>query len=658
MNQMQNGSNSLIKTILSTSISLMLILFGIYLLAAAPPVAAASCVVSSTADVGGNSLRGLVELGLAGGCDNNTVTFDSSMANQTITVASPIFIEADGAAELSIVSDVPVIVSGGTITQVFAIGFDETVTMEGFTVADGSFDGIFTRPSSDGALNNFRGGAIEMQDQVTLTLRSMVFDNNEAFVGGAIFIRETSTLDVTDTTFSNNRSRSNGGAIGSFRGEINVSNSTFVDNDSNASGGAIQHFSNSGQTLTVENSTFHRNAGKQGIIFVDESTADISHITMVSNTVRVGALYADFGGTINVQNSIVYDVALDPDSGNLAEGGACVASTTNGGTFNATNNIVPNDSTACQATAFSTADPLLGPLADNGGETHTMLPDASSIAINNADIAFCTATDQRGRTRPQPTAGSCDIGAIEFTIDPPIVNFSAATYSGGEGDGSVTVGLTMNKAVAFDVSTTITVANRDSLSVDAATEETFNVTFVAGETAQSIEVTIPDDSVYEGSRAVDMTITSATNGDVGSSNTAVLTVADNDAAPTISIQDARVDEVAGALTAEFVVSLDQAAAVDITADFTVTGDTATVGDDITTINGTVTIPAGSTSATIDIVIVDDTEAESTETFRVTLSNIVNADTGGSTPEATGTIPANDGGADELFTYMPFVYSQP
>ena len=75
----------------------------------------------------------------------------------------------------------------------------------------------------------------------------------------------------------------------------------------------------------------------------------------------------------------------------------------------------------CNLTAagdISAVDPLLGPLADNGGptETHELLP--GSPAIDAIAVADCVdldgepvVTDQRGVARPQGVA--CDIGAFE-----------------------------------------------------------------------------------------------------------------------------------------------------------------------------------------------------------------------------------------------------
>jgi hypothetical protein len=59
-------------------------------------------------------------------------------------------------------------------------------------------------------------------------------------------------------------------------------------------------------------------------------------------------------------------------------------------------------------------DPLLGPLADNGGPTHTHLPANNSPVVNAGDPAFAPppATDQRGRLRVMD--GRIDIGSVEI----------------------------------------------------------------------------------------------------------------------------------------------------------------------------------------------------------------------------------------------------
>ena len=63
-------------------------------------------------------------------------------------------------------------------------------------------------------------------------------------------------------------------------------------------------------------------------------------------------------------------------------------------------------------------DPLLKPLANNGGNTPTIGLQPTSPAINKIPTTDCTdqsgeavTSDQRGVARPQ--AGACDVGAYE-----------------------------------------------------------------------------------------------------------------------------------------------------------------------------------------------------------------------------------------------------
>ena len=68
--------------------------------------------------------------------------------------------------------------------------------------------------------------------------------------------------------------------------------------------------------------------------------------------------------------------------------------------------------------AANPIDPLLGPLADNGGPTKTHALLGGSVALDAIPHPYNDApsTDQRDVTRPLPTGGLFDIGAVEMAL--------------------------------------------------------------------------------------------------------------------------------------------------------------------------------------------------------------------------------------------------
>jgi VCBS repeat-containing protein len=137
----------------------------------------------------------------------------------------------------------------------------------------------------------------------------------------------------------------------------------------------------------------------------------------MSNTADLDSNGGDGGGlaliagTAIISNSIIAG-NLDTTTG--AEDCVVVGGTAVSGGYN-----LFGDSTGCTfaiSSDVSTSNPLLGPLADNGGETLTHRPLPFSPAIDLVPNAVCTLDeDQRGVTRPVDNA--CDSGAVELAIN-------------------------------------------------------------------------------------------------------------------------------------------------------------------------------------------------------------------------------------------------
>ena len=90
----------------------------------------------------------------------------------------------------------------------------------------------------------------------------------------------------------------------------------------------------------------------------------------------------------------------------------------------------------------------------------------------------------------------------------------------------------------------------------------------------------------------------------------------------LTIDDTVADEGAATMLNSFPVSLSEAATANVSFDYAIsTSDTAADDDYSSLSSGTITIPAGATSSSIEFTLVDDSLAEESEKLTITLSNL-------------------------------------
>ena len=114
--------------------------------------------------------------------------------------------------------------------------------------------------------------------------------------------------------------------------------------------------------------------------------------------------------------------------------------------------------------------------------------------------------------------------------------------------------------------------------------------------------------------------------------------ADYRGVPTLAIADASGREVDGIL--RFIVSRNGAVEDPVTVAYSTEDGTAVADDDYHPASGTLTIPAESTAAQVDVALIDDALPEGPETFTLRISDPTAAPMSAAT--GTGTILANDG----------------
>ena len=147
------------------------------------------------------------------------------------------------------------------------------------------------------------------------------------------------------------------------------------------------------------------------------------------------------------------------------------------------------------------------------------------------------------------------------------------------------------------------------------------VTIPSGSSTVTLTLNPVDDSVAEGDETVTLTISSDSHYGPGSSNSATVTIHDDESTVTITATDNSASEP-GTDKGVFTFTRDNAGAALAVLYSTNSGQSgaATNGSDYSSLSGTVTIPSGSSSVALTLIPIDDSVAESDETVTLTISD--------------------------------------
>ena len=207
----------------------------------------------------------------------------------------------------------------------------------------------------------------------------------------------------------------------------------------------------------------------------------------------------------------------------------------------------------------------------------------------------------------------------------PTISINDVSVTEGN-SGTVTAGFTVSLSVASSQSITVDYATANGTAISGSDYQSASgtVTFSAGVTTQPVDVTIDGDVIDEINENFFVNLSNASNATIAD-NQGEGTILDDDAAPTISINDVSVTEGnSGTVTAGFTVSLSAASSQSITVDYATANGTATSGSDYQSASGTVTFSAGVTTQPVDVTVNGDVVDENNENFFVDLSNASNA----------------------------------
>ncbi len=412
---------------------------------------------SNTTDTGGGS-------DVYGGVFSNesSAIFSNVVASGT-TVTSNSFI--DGGVGYNS-SDESITINGATISNTSASATNATEIDGGALATDSSTQNGLKNISIDGTTETTAGadvyGALYTDGQTTVNGLSVTNTTVNDVGGGHGYVEGAGWYNGDETSATN----------------VQVLNTT-VTADYEVYGGA---FSNDGDGTTITNGTFARTSttltgtgAAYGTIAYLEEPMTLTNLTMADNTGSVPAASDAYGvyfdDKIQFVNDTIANNTLTPVGGSFGanSGGFGFESSytesfansivqfngVSNCTFNNSGNFVSSggniDSGATcgftQPTDQQNTNPLVAPVANNGGAVQTAALMGGSPAIDAGVNAECPSTDARGISRPQ--GPRCDSGAYEYVhqgywmdaSDGGIFSFGNAVFHGSMG------GIPLNKPV-------------------------------------------------------------------------------------------------------------------------------------------------------------------------------------------------------------------
>ena len=562
-----------------------------------------------------------------GAADSATVTIsDDDTAEVTITTSDAAASEPgdDGQFTVSISnpSDTDTVVA-------YTIGGDAAATGD-YTALSGTVTILAGQTSATIDVAVIDDSILEDNESVTLTLDSITTGDADILIGAA----DSATITISDndiailTIAANDATASEPGNDGQFT--VSISNASDTDT---VVAYAIGGDATSGDDFTPLTGTVTILAGQTSatidVTVIDDSILeDAENVTVTLESITSGdsdiSLGLDSTATVTISDDDAAEVTITAND-------AAAAEPSDDGQFTVSiSNISDTDTVVSytisgDAAAGDDFAALSGTVTILAGQTFAFI-DVDTLDDSLIEASETVTVSLAGITSGDSNVSIGSIDSATVTIaddDAGIVSvFTTSDAAEPTTDGQFTVSLDTNSSTDTVVTYSVggTAANGVDYSLLSGT-----VTILAGNSSAVIDVSTLDDLIVEPTETVVITLLSTSNTDISVSSvadTATVSIVDNDTALTsISATDSVASEPGD--DGQFTVSIDRVSSTDTTVSYTVTGD-ALAGTDYVALSGSITIPAGSTSATIDVSVLDDSILENNELVNVTLTGTDNS----------------------------------
>lgn len=489
-------------------------------------------------------------------------------------------------------------------------GNDYTASSGTLTIPAGSLTGTFSVPIIGDLIQE-----LTETFYVNLSSPSSGVTINDSQAIGTIYDNDNRTISINDTTVTEENSGTTPATLtismsqaASTPVTVNYSTqngtATTADSDYISSTGSVTFAT--GETSKTISLTVNGDTKVEGNEYFDVNISTASGVTVSDNSGRV---------TIN-----------DDDNRTLTLGGT--STYTEGDTnhdINLTvtlNSVSPVDRTLKYSTVNVSA--MAG--SDFIGITNQSVTIPAGTTSVNLPVTIIGDLVYESTKTFRVTITSDDGFALSgsprtVTINDDDGRLSINDQSLTEGDSGtkpMAFTVSLNRAMNSDVIVTYATSDNTATVADndyVATSGT--LTIPAGQLLKTFDVTINGDTKYEPNETFNLTIGNAQGVTVYDS-TGIGTIQDDDAR-TVTLNSPSYAETEANVSRPFTVTLSGSRLLDTNLTYVTSDGTAMAGSDYIATSGSIIIPAGSTTETINVTTIGDYVNEPNETFTLTLS---------------------------------------
>lgn len=148
------------------------------------------------------------------------------------------------------------------------------------------------------------GGAFYM-DECTGSIENAEFSENTASNGGAIAIFQSTSYEIKSCTFDKNTVTKTGGTFYINTSYVTIDGCTVTGSNASDNGGII--YSTSSKGLTISNSTFEKNNGASGLIYLTKTTLTSTNDKYLENSSKYGVYYINTNSVVTINNGTMSD---------------------------------------------------------------------------------------------------------------------------------------------------------------------------------------------------------------------------------------------------------------------------------------------------------------------------------------------------------------